>query len=288
MEEIIKKNYINLSEEESKCINRYVEITKSELEIAQLFEVFCVHLSNLRSNFDMYGDGHIFYKSNNPDLSLNYSHQIIFNSFLISYLSAAKTFIENLRRIAKKVYSNEKNEIELYINNIYDENFNYRLMMMLRDFSQHKTLPISFKNNIYKIDVYQISNSFCLGGAIKKDFKKIIEMEKTCGLIHLDIVRAIINFTITIFEIYLFFIGRYKEIEVNAYKELKLKIKTNPKIVCKDKKMYNYIFFYQENEIHAFHLENPNKHLSKQVEKTRKRLEYQIKQSDNFRKGLPF
>lgn len=110
------------------------------------------------------------------------------NRHILNYLSSTRTYIDHVARLLKKINLSE--EFELKISNIYDENFSYRFYSRLRNYSQHKGIPLTYVsceviNNdvskmIYAYDINFLMNDYNSWSSVKEDLKKFEGRKLDC------------------------------------------------------------------------------------------------------------
>lgn len=110
------------------------------------------------------------------------------NRHILNYLSSARTYIDHVARLLKKINLSE--EFELKISNIYDGNFSYRFYSRLRNYSQHKGIPLTYVsceviNNdvskmIYAYDINFLMNDYNSWSSVKEDLKKFEGRKLDC------------------------------------------------------------------------------------------------------------
>ena len=132
----------------------FVDITTYIQEIEQLFRIFIINLKLILNFYRLGNDDKI---SRNYDFDLEDTDEYIINSLVINYISSAKTLKESIENFMKK-FVVENNEINIKYNNeclkkLYDNVFPYRLLLRLRDFSQHGHLIVS--------EVFEIGRASC-------------------------------------------------------------------------------------------------------------------------------
>lgn len=66
-----------------------------------------------------------------------------FNRLIINFISNSKLFIEFTEQIIKKEYPNKLKEWKKLLSEFYDESFVYRFFYHLRNYTQHRGLPLN-------------------------------------------------------------------------------------------------------------------------------------------------
>ena len=128
----------NMNDEEKETIETFIDITRHIQEIEQLFRIFRVNIKILLNFYRLGNNDEI---SKNYDFDLEDTDDYIINFLVINYISSAKTLKESIENFMKQ-FVGETNEINIKYNNeclnkLYDDVFAYRLLLRLRDFTQH-------------------------------------------------------------------------------------------------------------------------------------------------------
>lgn len=288
----IKKTNVNvesiklpeLNENELYEIQEYIEFTRHIQEIEQLFCINKVNLDNFLFNYELMNDDTFFRKIN---CFREKDDSIIINTFVINYISSAKTLVESIENFIKENLGDDKyNTYKTYcVNKIYDERFSYRLLIRLRDFSQHGHLPVDVSiNKKCSFNLQQILNT----PHFKHNKKLENEMINISSKIlkefgdnpRIMFTRSIAEFEISILEIYNYFITE-ASIEV---KKLKKKfdelISRRPDIIYKSKDSLDGFILYKikDKNVHCVDprqdpikmMENISAEVKKELENAKK------------------
>ena len=167
----------NMNDEEKETIETFIDITRHIQEIEQLFRIFRVNIKILLNFYRLGNNDEI---SKNYDFDLEDTDDYIINSLVINYISSAKTLKESIENFMKQ-FVGETNEINIKYNNeclnkLYDDVFAYRLLLRLRDFTQHGHLIVSRDyQNKYYFDIEQILSTphFNINKKLKNEMKNI-------------------------------------------------------------------------------------------------------------------
>ncbi len=243
----------DLTEEELSMVLDYVLLTQDAIEAKQLFDVFYFNLISLRNNFVFYIDDRVERLGNCPDCV---NESIAVNAHIINLLGSAKTLVERLR------IPNE-GEFSLFVkNNYYDKSQNYRLMMALRDFSQHGHLPVSFKENRYSFDASQIIDAphFSLNKQVKKDMADFLDkFDLSKEIPCYSLTYTVADFVVMITDIYKSFLTHIKPKVRESYKNIQAMISKKPDIICNNPTLNGHIIYEVNKKYHSFiPKENPN------------------------------
>lgn len=127
------------------------------------------------------------------------------NRKFINYLSSFRTLIDHIPNILNDEF--KKKDFKLFLNLLYDNEFSYRFMYKLRNYTQHCGLPITKYESdlnhslvkIYlKIQVDHLLNNYdSWGMIIKNDLKKYRDIDSSSIIEdHFNLVRKIYNKTL--------------------------------------------------------------------------------------------
>lgn len=129
------------------------------------------------------------------------------NRKLLNYLSSFKTLLDHIFGIL-----DDEKEIKFkkFTNYLYDENFSYRFLARLRDFAQHKGLPITnFESDfstslVYiflMIDSNYLLNSYKKWNTVRKDLEKYNKIDAISIVTdHYKLLDQIYKFLFQLYE----------------------------------------------------------------------------------------
>lgn len=263
----IEKIINSIEIHEKKIIFKYVELTRHISELDKLFNVFRCNLSNLLNSFTIYSNDYI--ESRGSQLTEEqYYYQI--NVLTINFISSAKTFIESIEVCLKNSLSVEDYELfkQKFLSKPYDEEFSYRFLLHMRNYSQHGHLPLNIQNKKVYFDLDEIIDMphFDLNKLLKEEIKKLkLEIYNEFGALpHISYVHTISKFNLIVTEIYVNFLNKIKSVlfkfnqEKNALLNDKKFYLINPDGTKKDMIFYDYdgevyhCFNYQDNSISMY------------------------------------
>lgn len=269
-----------LDDKEFNIIQEYIEFTRHIQEIDQLFHIFKVNLDNLLINYELINDDTFFRKTN---VFKENDDRIILNAFVINYISSAKTLIESIdnffyEKLGEEKYNTYKIDC---INKIYDEKFSYRLLIRLRDFSQHGHLPVYISiDNKCSFDLEQILNTphFKHNKKIEEEMKSIVsKIKKDFGdNPRIMFTRSIAEFEICILEIYNYFIVESIDKLTDLRKKFDDLIYRRSDIIYKSKDSLNGFILYTiiDENVHCVDpKQNPMKMMEKIRDEVKKELD---------------
>ena len=239
-----------ISQENKKIIQELVEITHDFQEINQLYELFKINFEQMLFMYTLKPNDEIINNFNKPN---NKKDLLTINALLINYISSAKTFIESIEKNLKCKSNEEKNEFKTkVISKIYDQNFSYRLLLRLRDYSQHGYLPVYMsEDNRCSFDIDQIINvqHFNFNKKILEELNNIRNeiIKKYKNNPRILFTRTIAEFHICIIIIYKKYIEEIKEKYKKTIVEFNKMIDKNPHIIYKSNNALNGYIFYNTN-----------------------------------------
>lgn len=269
-------NLPELSKEELLDIEKMVEFTRHFLEINQLYRVFQVNLNKILYHYTLNTNDTIEKMTECND---GVEDIIIINALVINYISSAKTFTEAIENFNIDKLGEYTNVLfkDTCLSKIYDKTFSYRLLIRLRDYSQHGHLPVYESwDKKYSFDLDQILNTphFRHNSKLEKEMNEIKEkiVEQYMDNPRIMFTRTIAEFQLCIMEIYKSFIElitpEMKRI-VGIIDEL---VKKRPEIIYNSKDMFNGYILYEIKD-KSIHCINPNDKPMETLEKIKSDLE---------------
>ncbi len=248
-----------LEDDEKNSIKLFIEITRHIQEIEQLFCIFQINLKNL-----LY-----FYQINNNDtivrnVSFDFDEDdvLIVNTFTINFISSGKTVKESIEMFLKQYVGESSQKYIEYITNcfnkLYDDYFGYRLLLRMRDFSQHGHLPVTRDyNNKYAFDLEHIllTPHYNHNKTLENEMKKIKEdiHKKYQDNARIVYTISMIEFNFCIIKTYVEFLNCVEEILNASINNIKKLLKDKPEIIYEsDDELNGLVFFDEDDNIHAF------------------------------------
>ena len=174
-------------------------------EIHHLFLILMFQIEQIQRNYTFMSNGNVFCSQFPADKEDDY---IAINAHIINITSAGKTMIESMNNFANLNYLSDENKHSYLamVSEIYDTVFSYKLLIRLRDYSQHGHLPVSSEGNMYYFDFVNILGKphFNLNKAVKNQMADAIS---TCKNLlddtpRLSLTRTLAEFVATILRIY--------------------------------------------------------------------------------------
>ena len=244
----------DMNNEEKNIMKTFVDITTYIQEIEQLFRIFRINLKLILNFYRLGNDDKI---SKNYDFDLEDTDEYIINSLVINYISSAKTLKESIENFMEK-FVWENNEINIKYNNeclkkLYDNVFSYRLLLRLRDFSQHGHLIVSevFEDK-YCFDIEQILSTphFNINKKLKLEMESIRRdiYDKYGDHPRIAFTLSIVEFNYCIIKTYNEFFYTVEEVLKQYIQSMKKIIKDRSDICYKSNNVLNGFIFFENDD----------------------------------------
>lgn len=246
-------NLPEISDDEQKLFESYVEMTRFFIELSELYKIFKANYSLLLENFTININDTVIYKLKSLKEDELFT---LINTFTINLISSGKSLSDSVDIYLKTILGKELFDTfrSRVSSPIYDENFSYKFLLQLRNYSQHGHIPIEI-NEINKA-------SFNLDDILNKPhFKKNSSVEKEMIEIrekilsnfghtpHISYVYTIADFIYCIIKIYYEFLLFIKDdLKIN-YNEIKEKLLKRPELTNQEGIVY---YNFDGNFFHAF------------------------------------
>lgn len=191
--------HIEGTKEELSFVVDYVELARSLQEIYQWYQI-------VKYNYDLLKSA---YKQDD---------NVAVNSNMIALLSAGKNMVELMHFCIGFAYGKESDELNRFRKECeqkeYDDNFCYRLLSRLRNFTQHGHIPVSKLNDSFCIDLEQIYHTphYNFNETLRRDAEKIIEDIRTTQQrsFTLSIPPTVTSYICSIYKIFISFLRRIR------------------------------------------------------------------------------
>lgn len=169
--EFLDKNNIeeipDVCNEDGEWLLTYLVMDRALQEVCHLYKVFRYNHDTLLKEYNFFISDNFVRKTRNNQ----YDDFISINALTMNYISSSKVLISAMENYEKLFTKQEKTEFkEKFIEKEYDKYFSYRLMDMVRNCSQHGTLPVSTQDNKVSFDIEQMLNLIHFN--YKKSFKQ--------------------------------------------------------------------------------------------------------------------
>lgn len=252
--------YEELAEEDLKTARHFIETTRHMQEIHQLFQILKKDIDNLQNEYVLKNNGNVFREQNPANSEADY---ISVNSHIINIISAGRTLVESMECYIENnsdVGDVKQKYLDFY-HNTYDSSFAYRLLIRLRDYSQHGHLPVSSVGNNYCFDLIQIANKphYNHNKTLKKQMKSIIDeiLEKYHNTPTISITETLAEYVVKLLAIYKMFWYQTEKELTEACTKFQTVVSCYPDNIIKEQEGLNGLFIYDVVDGNA-HVVDPN------------------------------
>lgn len=238
IEKIDMCTHLEGTEMELSLIVEYVELTRCLQEIYQWYQVVKYDLDLLKASY-----------SNDDYVGVNAN--------VIGLLSAGKNFVELMELCVKNAYGKNSEEykkfLEECIRKEYDGNFSYRLLVRLRNFTQHNHIPISRNHNLFCFDLEQIYHTphYSFNNSVQKEAEELMKeiREKYQSSLTLSIPLTVTYYICSVYKIFISFLQRIRSILLDREAEIKKLVTENPELIeHREMPELNGWLFYKTSE----------------------------------------
>ena len=163
------KKMMKLSDDDTETISAYINIIDQIHTIENIIHIHSLNFHQIFYHFNIDRSG-IVEKRNGLDCD-NFS---LLNSLTISFMATGKTLVEKLEQFDKK----SSKSLTPFINNIYDTNFSYKLIITLRNFALHGHIPVYDNEGKFSFNLQYIldeGKNFHFSSSSEKALKEIIQ-----------------------------------------------------------------------------------------------------------------
>lgn len=267
--DIEKVNVYVLSDEDRETVAAYVELTRHLQELKQLFDMFRFNLEDMLNTFEIFANDIVRRKAG---ANIKSSDFIAVNALTINLISSGRTVTDSAEACMKNSYGENSEEIcsfkENCLSKIYDENFGYRFLYHMRNFSQHLHLPVSCSGGRYCFDLWQIINTPHMksNAALKQELTDLNKraIDNHNSVFHASFCITLAQYTYAVSHIYYEFLRRIKRRLLELKKELMRSLNENPVILNHEDERFNgnllYMMSEEDTTIHMF---DPDDHVEK-------------------------
>ncbi|HCJ0858982.1 TPA: hypothetical protein NR789_001888 [Enterococcus faecalis] len=245
-------NLPKISTDEQKLFESYIEMTRFFIELSELYKIFQANYSLLLENFTLNTNDTVYYRHTIIQEDELYT---LINTFTINLISSGKSLSESIDTylntiLGKETYNKFRSDIS---SPIYDKNFSYKLLLQLRNYSQHGHIPVEISKNKACFNLDDILNKPHIKIAKSAEESIILNREKILSNFghnpYISYVYTIADFiycTIKIYYEFLLFIKDDLKINYNKIKEKLLK---RPELTNQEGIVY---YNFDGNFFHAF------------------------------------
>ena len=269
-----------LADEDLKTARHFIEITRHMQEIHQLFLIFKKDIDNLQSEYVLKNNGNVFCEERPANSGADY---ISVNSHIINIISAGRTLVESMECYIKNNsdIGDAKQKYLDYYHNTYDSSFAYRLLIRLRDYSQHGHLPVSSTGYNYYFDLKQISNKphYNHNKTFEMQMKSIIDeiLKKYHNTPTISLTETLADYVVKLLAIYKMFWYQTENELTEACAKFQTVVSCYPDNIIKEQEDLDGLFIYDVVDGNA-HVVDPNDKPNEMVIRFKKEAE------DNFDK----
>lgn len=250
-----------LSEGDLETARHYIEVTRHLQEIHHLFLIFKNNIDNLQKDYILKNGGNVFCE-NKP--ATGKDDYIAVNAHTINIISSGRTLVESMEcyiNCNSKIDTAAKKEYLDFYHQIYDSSFAYRLLIRLRDYSQHGHLPVSSEKNNYYFDLLQIANKphYSHNKTFEKQIRGIIDdiLTNYHNTPTIAFTETLAEFTAKLLSVYTVFWRQTEDELTEAYNNFQNMILNYPENVIADENSSSEFFVYDIADGNM-HIVNPN------------------------------
>lgn len=149
-----------------------------------------------------------------------------------------------------------------FYHDVYDHSFSYRLLIRLRDFSQHGHLSVSCTRNNYYFDLIQIAEKphFNHNKTLSQEIEKIIEeiLSVYKDIPTFSLTNTIAEFIAKLFSIYNEFWNLVETELTKSCIDIQEVIKNNPCNIIDKQQLFSGLFIYEfiDGRLHVIPVNN--------------------------------
>lgn len=210
----------DINEVDRTVIVKMMEISEGLEEINQVFQLFIYSIDKFASEYELVYNDKLYRKSDKTTswLEVNY--------YITNIISYGKTLCGAIESFVKNNMGEEKKELfkNKYLTKKYDEVFEYRFLLSMRDYTQHGHVLVSLDIDRYCFDLDQIMRTphFNPKPSVfnsMKDIQHEIE-ERYHSEPHFALIVTLKKYTVALLEVFndfLQFISDYYMLYCNEY-----------------------------------------------------------------------
>lgn len=272
---------ISASANELSLLTSYVELTRHLKEIYQWYEIINYNLDMIK---ELYPDGNI----------------TALNSHTISLLSAGKNAIDSIELcIANSFKDGDTRKTSFatdYTTKEYDNNFSYRFLSRLRNFTQHGHIPVSHPfGEAPCFDITQIYDTphYSFNKTLQKEAMQLVAdvAEKCNDSLTLSYRDTVCSYSCSLYKIINAFFENIKQALNEKYDGCINAVSLSPEIIHHNNhpEFDGFIFYQIENEteLHCFNInDDPRVEHERQTTDSAERHENEQHSLEEFRKTM--
>ncbi|MFW7431733.1 hypothetical protein [Vagococcus carniphilus] len=252
----LEVNLAEINMDEREILKDYVEKTRHFIEITELYKIFRVSVNVLREKFVINYSDLIEYKGGfitEGELST------YINLYTSSFLSTSKTLVDSIETYIEKVMGKDSHRDfrSKSLSKTYDSVFSYRLLNLLRNYSQHGHIPVEITGRRASFNIDDILRKPHTSGMNERVKKELSEkrdeiLTKFNNNPHLSYSYIIFDINYYILKIYSDFLMFIKKDLLESHRKIN-KIITRPNVVDN-----GYVFYDYEDDTGFVHCFNSN------------------------------
>lgn len=249
-----------LTEEDLKTARHFIEMTRHMQEVHQLFLIFKKDIDDLQSEYVLKNNGNVFREQNPANSGADY---ISVNSHIINIISAGRTLVESMECYIENnsdIGDVKQKYLDFY-HNTYDSSFAYRLLIRLRDYSQHGHLPVSSMGSNYFFDLIQIVNKphYNHNKKFETQMESVIDeiLDKYHNTPTISLTETLAEYIVKLLSIYKMFWYQTEKELMEACTKFQTVVSCYPDNIIKEQEGLEGLFIYDVADGNA-HVVDPN------------------------------
>lgn len=247
-----------ITDEEMNLLLFYIEVTRFIQEIEKLYQIYKCNLNILLDNYILYSDDTIEGK-----FEFKENDYIRINTLVINLIGSGKTLVESIENFIDFIndcIDGQNNEFKKEcLSKLYDENFSYRLLLFLRNYSQHGHLAVNSDfDNKYCFDLDKILSAphFKIKKSLEKEITEIAERiyEEFNRYPRIMFTKVLAEYNLCVHQIYYEFLDSIEQCFYNIKESVNELLDHKSELICREENELNgFVVFRDEwDEIHCF------------------------------------
>lgn len=276
---------VKASDEVLKILIEYLGFDREIQKIEQMYQIMLYNLNDILDKYILKANDTFERK-----VISGFSDFISINALVINYISSAKALVEAIEKFNKSWHEDAGLAFKKdYISKTYDDSFYYRLVNLMRNFSQHGNLPISVREGRCGFDLKQIlkTKHFHFNAKTNEEIEKIADEihEKYGDNPVIVFTLTISKYTCDVISIYNEFLKYNKSLALQIQSREQLLLKQIPELIVENEIFPSKVVcFVEENELHVFDANADVVYLINEYQKSvEEELEYELNEYENLR-----
>jgi len=244
-----------LKKDEKELVEFHINLNRHIKELNQLFEAFRFNLLNLQSSYKLSASDELI---RNKEFGFEVHDMVAINALTISYISSGTTLITAIQVFLRKGFEGFPESFKVserlkeeWIKQAHADNFHYRLLYELRNYSQHGYFPVSVNGSKYGFDLTQIMSTpyYTHNKRCKEEIESILaKYQEFSEYPRLSFTSVIIEYNLFVIRMYVDFL---KEVR-GAWRESAKRVKT----LADQLKSNVFVTSDKENNLFVFSLDD--------------------------------